>query len=171
MSGTRKLTYGDLKKLPADEQWELINGIPYRKARPSFTHQNIMLELASQIRLFLRGKPGQVVTEPALWLAEMSDSASDYLLPDIAVVGDPKKIIADTGIVGAPDLIIEVISPENDYIDRHIKLRRYRLAGVKEYWIVDPQGFISVLTLFNNHYRIDSFSEGRVKVSIFDDLE
>jgi Uma2 family endonuclease len=167
----RTYTYGELKKFPDDERWELINGIPYLQARPSFTHQNIVLEIASQIRLFLRGKPCQVVTEPAVWLEEMSDSTKDYVIPDIAVVCDAKKIIPDTGIMGAPDLIIEIISPSTEYVDRHDKLRRYRLAGVKEYWIVDPQGFISVHTLNNNFYQIESFSEGRVKVGILDSLE
>jgi Uma2 family endonuclease len=167
----RAYTYGDLKKFPTDERWELINGIPCLQARPSFKHQDIMLEIATQIRAYLRGKPCQVVTETAVWLEEMSDSTGDYVVPDIVVVCNENKIIENAGIVGPPDLIVEIISPSNEYVDRHDKLRRYRLAGVKEYWIVDPKGFIAVHTLSNNFYQIESFSEGSIKVSIFDDLE
>ncbi len=176
MSEARKLekrayTYGDLKKFPTDERWELIAGIPYLQARPSFRHQDIMLEIAAQIRTYLRGKPCQVVTETAVWLEEMNDSAQDYVVPDIAVVCDARKIVEDAGIIGPPDLIVEIISPSNEYVDRHDKLRKYRQAGVKEYWIVDPKGFIAVHRLNNDFYQVESFSEGSVKVGTFDDLE
>jgi Uma2 family endonuclease len=164
-------TYGDLKKFPEDEKWELINGVPYLQAQPTTEHQEIAAELITQIRTYLRGKPCRVIPEPAVWLNEMTDSARDYVVPDIAIVCNPNKIVIE-GITGAPDMIIEIVSPSNAYMDRNKKLRAYRLAGVKEYWIVEPEGkYISVFTLINDFYQIDTFSEGKVKVGIFQDLE
>jgi Uma2 family endonuclease len=164
-------TYGDLKKFPEDERWELINGVPYQQAQPTIEHQEIAAEIITQIRTYLRGKPCRVIPEPAVWLAEMTDSTKDYMIPDIAIICDSNKIVTE-GIIGAPDMIIEIVSPSNAYLDRNKKLRAYRLARVKEYWIVEPEGkYISVFTLDNDFYRIDTFSEGKVKVGIFRNLE
>jgi Uma2 family endonuclease len=164
-------TYGDLKNFPEDEKWELINGVPYLQAQPAIVHQEIAAEILTQIRTYLRGKPCRVIPEPAVWLHEMTDSTKDYMIPDIAIICDSNKIVTE-GIVGAPDMIIEIVSPSNAYLDRNKKLRAYRLAGVKEYWIVEPEDkYISVFTLNNDFYRIDTFSEGKVKVGIFKDLE
>jgi Uma2 family endonuclease len=70
-----------------------------------------------------------VVSEPAVWPEKMVDSARDYVVPDVAVVCDSSKIVTE-GIVGVPDLIVEVLPPSTEKWDRINKLRRYRLAGV-----------------------------------------
>jgi Uma2 family endonuclease len=164
-------SYGDIKKFPENEKWELINGVPYLQAQPTFEHQEILGNMFAQIHNYLQGKPCRVVTEPAVWLNEKNDSAKDYVVPDIAVICNSNKIITE-GIIGAPDMIIEIVSPSNAYIDRNKKLHAYRLAGVKEYWIVEPEGkYISVFTLNNDFYQVDTFSEGKVKIGIFPDLE
>jgi Uma2 family endonuclease len=167
---TTLYTYGELKQFPEGEKWEIINGIPHLQAQPTIEHQEIAAEIITQIRTFLRGKPCRVIPEPAVWLKEMADTTKDYVIPDIAVVCDPNKIIAE-GIIGAPDWVVEIISPSTEEWDRHDKLRKYRLSGVREYWIVDPKGFVSVHKLNGGVYEIDSFSDGKVSVAIFKELE
>jgi Uma2 family endonuclease len=166
----RIYTFGDIKRFPQEEKWELIDGVPHQQAQGTFEHQEIILELGAQLRTYLRGKPCRVAAEPAVWLEKMADSAQDYVVPDIVVVCDPPKIISG-GIVGAPDMIVEIISPSTENWDRLNKLRRYRRAGVREYWIVDPDGLVSVYTLSNGAYIIEPYSGGKVKVGIFPDLE
>jgi Uma2 family endonuclease len=166
----RVYTYEDIQDFPENERWELINGVPCLQAQPAFKHQEILGNLFAQIHHYLQGKPYRVVTEPAVWLKEMTNATKDFVVPDIVVICDHSKIIKE-GIVGAPDLIIEITSPSNAFIDRNKKLRAYRIAGVKEYWIVEPEGkYLSVFTLNNDFYQIDTFSEGKVKVNTFNDL-
>jgi Uma2 family endonuclease len=165
----RIYTFGEIKKFPQEEKWELIDGLPHQQAQGTFEHQEIILEIGAQLRAYLRGKPCRVAAEPAVWLEKMADSAQDYVVPDIAVVCDPQKIISG-GIVGTPDMIVEIISPSTENWDRINKLRRYRQAGVREYWIVDPDGAVAVHTLSNGAYIIEPYAEGQVKVGIFPDL-
>ncbi|MGD9155353.1 MAG: Uma2 family endonuclease [Bacillota bacterium] len=161
--------YGELKQFPEGEKWEIINGVPHMQAQPTIEHQEIAAEIITQIRTYLRGKPCRVIPEPAVWLKEMADATKDYVIPDIAVVCDSNKIITE-GIVGAPDLVIEIVSPSTEEWDRHDKLRKYRSSGVREYWIVDPKGFVSVHRLNGGVYEIDSFRNGKVPVAIFEEL-
>jgi Uma2 family endonuclease len=147
----------------------MCEGILHPQAQPTVEHQEIAAEIVTQIRTYLRGKPCRVIPEPAVWLKEMADTAKDYLIPDIAVVCDSDKIITE-GIVGAPDWVIEIISPSTEEWDRHDKLRKYRLSGVREYWIVNPKGFVSVHKLSGGVYEIDSFRDGQVPVAIFKGL-
>jgi Uma2 family endonuclease len=162
-------TYGELKQFPEGEKWEIINGIPHMQAQPTVEHQEIAAEMITQIRTYLRGKPCRVIPEPAVWLKEMADTAKDYVIPDLAVVCDSNKITTE-GIVGAPDWIVEIVSPSTEEWDRHDKLRKYRLSGVREYWIVDPKGFVSVHKLNSGVYEIDSFKNGKVPVAILKEL-
>lgn len=166
----RLYTYGELKGFPENERWELIDGVPYLQAQPGFEHQEIVTELVTQIRSFLRGKPCRVVVEPAVWLEKMVDATKDYVVPDVAVVCDAEKIITE-GIEGAPNWIVEVASPSIEDCDRHVKLRRYRMAGVKEYWIVYPGYSVSVHILQNGAYQIESYGEGMVPVTVLPGFE
>jgi Uma2 family endonuclease len=166
----RIFTFGDIKNFPQEEKWELIDGVPHQQAQGTFEHQEMILEIGAQLKAYLRGKSCRVAAEPAVWLEKMADSAQDYVVPDLAVVCDLPKIRSG-GIVGAPDLIVEILSPSTENWDRINKLRRYRLAGIREYWIVDPDGLVSVHTLSNGAYIIEPYAEGKVKVGIFPDLE
>jgi Uma2 family endonuclease len=111
-------TYGDIKDLPREEKWELVDGIPHLQAQGTFEHQDLITEIATQIRVYLRGKVCRVVSEPAVWLEEMIDSTRDYVIPDVAVVCDSSKIITE-GIIGVPDMIVEVLSPSTEKWDRN----------------------------------------------------
>lgn len=102
----------------------------------------------------------------AVHLDEKTDT---YVEPDIAVICDPDKL-DDKGCKGAPDWIIEIVSPGSRQMDYYTKLFKYRTAGVREYWIVDPtKNFILVYDFENNESEQYTLQDS-VKVGIYDDL-
>ncbi len=168
----RIYTYGEILKFPENERWELIDGMPYLQARPSIEHQGIMMEISNQIYNYLKGKPCKVFTEPAVWLDGKAEdkNSKNYIIPDIVVVCDPKKIVS-AGIIGTPDMIVEIVSPSNARIDKVKKLWKYRDAGVKEYWIIEPdEKIITVYRLDTGFYKVESYDEGLIKVGIMEEL-
>lgn len=167
-------TYGDLKNFPEDERWELVDGIPYLQARPSFDHQKIMSNLHGQLWNYFDGKPCQLVTETSVWLEGKADDvdAKGYVVPDLLVVCDNNKVIPAHGIIGAPDFIIEIVSPSNAFMDRNKKLECYRKVGVREYWVIEPEHqYIVVYRLKENAYWVQNYNEGTVPSEIFPGLE
>lgn len=172
-----KYTYADYLTWPEDERWEIIDGIAYAQAAPSWQHQAISSELSTQFVNYLRGKSCRVFTAPFdLRLPEENEKDEDtknVLQPDLVVVCD-KKGLKGTGYYGIPELIIEITSPSTSRRDRLLKFNKYEKAGVKEYWIVEPEGkFVSVFTLQGNkrYGRPELYSEkDTINVSIFPDL-
>lgn len=135
-------TYADYLEWDTDERYELINGEAVRMESPTATHQRISKKLFRQIEDFLDGKPCEPFYAPFdVKLFEKEGDRQDYVdtvvQPDIFVVCDPEKI-DERGIKGAPDLIIEILSPSNFRHDKIVKLNLYNQAEVREYWIVDP---------------------------------
>ncbi len=135
-------TYGDYLTWPDDERWEIIDGEPYALTpAPIPTHQEVVADLVAQIRPFLRGKPCKVYPSPIDLLIPEGDEADEdvrtVVQPDILVVCDPAKI-GEKRIRGAPDLVIEVISPSTSSRDAILKRRRYERAGAREFWMVHP---------------------------------
>jgi len=128
-------TYVQWLDLDIEGRSELIDGQVYMEADPSSRHQEIQSELIIQIGNFLRGKPCQVYPSPfGVRLNKNKDTAFE---PDIVVLCDHSKR-RDRGCEGAPELIIEILSPSTEKKDRVLKYNEYMQAGVKEYWIVDP---------------------------------
>lgn len=173
-----KYTYADYLTWPEDERWEIIDGVPYRQAAPTWQHQSISRELLRQISNYLLDKPCQVFAAPFdLCIPELNESDEKIFnvvsQPDIVVVCDENKL-RKTGYFGTPELIIEITSPSTARNDKLLKFNKYEKAGVKEYWIVEPEiKIISVFTLQDNskYGRPDVFSEeGQISVSIFPDL-
>jgi Uma2 family endonuclease len=104
-------------------------------AAPTSRHQEIQTALIVQLAVFLQGKPCQVYASPfGVRLHKNKDTAYE---PDIVVLCDHSKR-KDRGCEGAPDMIIEIISPSTEMNDRVLKYNEYMQAGVREYWIVDP---------------------------------
>jgi len=142
-------TYADYKEWELDEgeRFELLNGEVYAMSAPSTNHQAILMEISSQIHVFLRGKPCKVF--PASYNVRLfyrADGRDDTVVqPDISVICDKKKI-GPEGCRGAPDLVIEILSPSNSAIEMQLKLQLYREAGVIEYWVIDPEN--STLTVY-----------------------
>ncbi len=135
-------TYGNYVTWPDDERWELIDGCAYNMSpAPSRRHQKISREIEKHIVIFLTDKPCEVYYAPFdVRLPEADEADEDIytvVQPDIVVVCDKKKL-DDKGCRGAPDLIIEILSPSTNAKDTKIKLALYERHGVKEYWIVHP---------------------------------
>lgn len=173
-----KYTYADYLTWPEGERWEIFDGVPYMQAAPTWQHQSISRELLRQISNYLFNKPCQVFAAPFdLCIPELNESDEEISnvisQPDIVVICDESKL-RKTGYFGTPELIIEITSPSTAKRDKLTKFNKYEKAGVKEYWVVEPEiKIINVFTLQNNNRygRPDVFSEeDQISVSIFPDL-
>lgn len=162
-------TYEDILNWPGDERVELIDGEPYMiRSSPSSEHQTISLELILQIGNYLRGKKCRLYHAPFdVRLFEKDGDQPRHVdtvvQPDLLVVCDPSKL-DNNGCKGAPDLIIEILSPSTRQHDRLTKLNLYQRAGVREYWIVDPEEkTVIVMTLEDGeHYAPTAYSSNAV---------
>ncbi len=130
-------TVEDIYDLPDGQRAELINGQIYDMAPPSRKHQRIAGELYTIINNHIKGNGGSCEVDIAPFAVFLNEDDYNYVEPDISVICDPGKL-TDKGCNGAPDWIIEIVSPGSRRMDYMIKLFKYRSAGVREYWIVDP---------------------------------
>lgn len=134
----RHLTYADYLKFPEGERWEIIDGVAYAMTpAPAERHQSLVTELAAQVALQLRGKLCRVYVAPIDVRFECSNRTVQVVQPDIVVVCERSKIV-DAGIVGAPDWVVEVLSPSSSGRDQILKRGLYEREGVPEYWLVHP---------------------------------
>ena len=172
-------TYEDYCNWPEDERWELIDGVAYplhgeMHAAPARTHQDVVGELFRQIANYLKGKPCKVYVAPF----DVRFSKKDHkhkkketvVQPDISIICDKEKL-DEKGCNGAPDWIIEVISPHSASRDHIQKRALYEQQGVKEYWLVHPIERIVTLYHFekSNNSQIIA-AEGQTPSFIFPDL-
>ncbi|EHQ89895.1 Uma2 family endonuclease [Desulfosporosinus youngiae] len=178
LESKEKYTYADYLTWPEGERWEIIDGVPYMQAAPSWQHQAISGNIFGQFYEYLKGKSCQIFAAPFdLCIPEFNESdekiSNVISQPDIVVICDKSKL-RKTGFFGVPELIIEIISPSTARTDKITKFNKYEKVGVKEYWIVEPeQKIVSVFLLQeNNRYgRPNVFSEeDQITVSIFPDL-
>ena len=135
-------TYGDYLTWPDDVRYELIDGVAYLMApAPTLEHQDIAGEIYYQLRQQLEGKPCRPYIAPVdvrLPKRNEADEAIDTVVqPDVIVVCDQGKLDR-RGVRGAPDFVVEVLSPSTAFHDHKRKREVYERAGVKEYWLVDP---------------------------------
>ncbi|MDR2471029.1 MAG: Uma2 family endonuclease [Treponema sp.] len=149
-------TYADYKAWePGGERFELVNGEAYALAAPTDQHQEICGEMFRQIANFLRGKKCKVRPAPydvRLFYKE-DESDTTVVQPDISVICDEAKRGSE-GCRGAPDLVVEVLSPSNTSEEFVRKFNLYLKAGVREYWIVSPEHkTVQVFTLRNGVYE------------------
>ena len=131
-------TIEDIYALPDGERAELIDGHIYYMAPPSYKHQKLVMELSAIIRNYIKQHKGTCEVLPAPFAVYLDEINNTYVEPDISVICDPNKL-DDKGCKGAPDWIIEIVSPASRKMDYLLKLFKYRSAGVREYWIVDPK--------------------------------
>jgi Uma2 family endonuclease len=152
-----RFTYADYRQWPADERWELIDGVAYAMApAPTISHQTLAGQLFRQIDEALDGAPCRALIAPVDVLLptpdEVDDRTTTVVQPDILVVCDPKKI-TERNVRGAPDWIIEVLSPASARHDHLTKRALYERAGVLEYWLVHPvDRVITLCTLKDGLY-------------------
>ncbi len=131
-------TINDIYALPDGERAELIDGQIYYMAPPSTKHQRLVGNLFNTISNYIQNNKGTCEPFIAPFAVFLNENDKNYVEPDISVVCDKSKL-TDKGCNGAPDWIIEIVSPSSRRMDYYTKLFKYRAAGVKEYWIVDPE--------------------------------
>jgi Uma2 family endonuclease len=163
-------TVSYIENLPDGERAELLDGVIYAMAPPNTRHQLLLSELHGLIHRKIKSKNGKCKIFPAPFAVYLNDDDLNYVEPDISIICDPKKL-NEKGCNGAPDWIIEIISPSSERHDYMTKLSAYMKAGVKEYWIVNPlKNIISVNILDDFPAKNYTFHD-KVTVHIFDDFE
>lgn len=128
----------DYWNLPEGRRAELIDGELLDMAPPSREHQRVVGELAYALRAHVKAHGGPCEVYEAPFSVNLRGDESTFVEPDISVVCDPARL-SDRGCEGAPDLVVEVVSPSNWKADYFRKASLYESAGVREYWIVDPR--------------------------------
>lgn len=137
-----RYTFADVLAWPDDEQAELIDGEAVMMAPPTTAHQLISGEIFRQLANYLEGKKCRAIPAPfAVRLFEKNgdgpEDVDTVVEPDISIVCDSSKLDKH-GCKGAPDMVVEILSPSTQRHDRLVKLGLYQRAGVREYWIVNP---------------------------------
>ena len=168
-------TFADVLAWDENDRAEIIDGQVFMMAPPSRVHQEISGELFRQLANFLDGKKCRVYAAPfAVRLFERDgdspESVDTVVEPDISVVCDSGKL-DKYGCKGAPDFIVEVLSPSTRRHDRLVKLGLYQRAGVREYWIVEPDTqSVQVFTLDGGLLRLceDYGREDIARVNVLD---
>ena len=159
----------DLYSLPDGERAELIDGQIYYMAPPNRKHQTIARELFISIHSYIKSNDGSCEPFFAPFAVFLNEDDINYVEPDICVICDPKKL-TDKGCSGAPDWILEIVSPGNRSMDYFTKLFKYSTAGVREYWIVDPDKNRVTVYNFESENMEDYTFADSVKAGIFDEL-
>jgi len=136
---TLKFTYEDYLKLTtySDKRYEILEGELYMVPSPNTRHQRISRNLEFILYRFVEERGlGEILYAPY----DVILSFTDVTQPDIIYVSKERaEVITEKNIEGAPDLVIEILSPSSQERDRDIKKKVYAKAGVREYWIVDPE--------------------------------
>lgn len=153
--------------------YELINGELMRKQAPQPLHQKISRRVSAAFEVFLAKNPiGEFFYAPIDVFFDNYNNAQ----PDLLFVNNDRSFIIDlkNGIMGAPDLIVEIISPSSIKIDRFDKKEMYKKFAVKEYWLIDPKNQTDEIYVFeNDDYKLHQFLEieGAIKSTIMKDLD
>jgi Uma2 family endonuclease len=167
---SKRYTYSDYVQWDDDVRRELIDGVAYDLAAPTLQHQDISEALYLQLATYLQGKTCKVFSAP-LDVRLNADTTDDTVVqPDFLVVCDPKKL-GKKACLGAPDLVIEIESPNTRRKDHWIKFNKYLSAGVREYWEVDPDSeTVDVHILQERSYITHVYNRAAtVPVSILED--
>lgn len=163
-------TMEEYEALPGDTRAEVFDGQISYMSSPSQSHQTILTELLVSIRNYLRRKGGECQVFPAPFDVKLSGRPLTIVQPDLMIVCDKDKLDGKR-CNGAPDFIIEIVSPGNPSDDYIRKLYYYKNAGVREYWIVDPRRKTVTVDYFEkNMLNIQYTFDSTIKVNIYDDL-
>ncbi|MCD8347019.1 MAG: Uma2 family endonuclease [Lachnospiraceae bacterium] len=130
-------TLEDYLALPEDRRFELIDGVIYDMASPTLIHQAVCVKLVRKFDNYIAENHGSCMAFISPVDVQLDCDDRTIVEPDVLVVCDPSKLRRER-VYGAPDLVVEVLSPSTSKKDRSLKLTKYRRAGVREYWIVDP---------------------------------
>ena len=141
-------TVEDYYNWPEDERIELIDGVIYHVSMPSIKHQSIVGEIDFIFKSYVKSKNGQCRIFGAGIDVRLDCDDKTMVVPDISVVCKKDKF-TEQYLDGAPDLVVEVLSPSTRKKDMTIKLSKYAEAGVKEYWVIDPKKETVIVYKFN----------------------
>ncbi len=163
-------TIDDIYALPDGQRAELIDGHIYDMAPPNRIHQKLISRLSQTITNYIDAKHGGCELYPAPFAVFLNKDDRNYVEPDISVICDKHKL-DDRGCNGAPDWIIEIVSPSTEPMDYGIKLFKYRSAGVREYWIINPRTRTVNVFDFEHDQKSAQYSfEDEIPVCIYADL-
>jgi len=166
----RIYTSEDYWNLPEGQRAELIDGKLYAMAPPNPFHQELVMEISATIHSHIKSKHGNCKVYPSPFAVNLNANDKIWVEPDISIVCDTSKIDRK-GCKGAPDWIIEIVSPSSTRMDYSVKLFKYRTAGVREYWIVNPMKKAVQTYVFEGEEDSNLFSfDDEVPVYIFDGL-
>jgi len=170
----RHYTYADYLKWEGTERFQLINGEVYQMASPSVAHQALLMGLSAKFDNWLQGKPCRVFGSPldVRLFPKKDKSDSTVVQPDLLVVCDKSKL-SKGSVDGPPDLVIEIVSPSNTYSELFLKFNYYLKAGVREYWVIDPEIKKIVVHIYENgHYLSTNYEDNdHIPVTILPGLE
>ena len=165
----RIYTTDDIYNLPNGKRAELIDGQIYDMAPPSRTHQRIVGKLYNIVSNYIESNKGSCEVYISPFAVFLNEDDKNYVEPDISVICDQSKL-TDKGCFGAPDWIIEIVSPSSRRMDYYTKLLKYSSSHVREYWIVDPdKNRIIVYDLEHEDMNEYTFTD-TVNVCIYPDL-
>ena len=166
----RVFTIEDIYALPDGQRAELIDGKLYMMAPPVRIHQKLVSQFTKVIGSYIDQNHGGCEVYPAPFAVFLNEDNWNYVEPDLSIICDKIKL-TEKGCNGAPDWIIEIVSPSTQQVDYGIKLFKYRTAGVREYWIVNPK--TNIINVFDfeceqasGQYRFDE----TIPVCIYDTL-
>ena len=163
-------TIEDIYALPDGHRAELIDGVIYNMTPPNRIHQKLVSQFTKMIGRYIDEHKGNCEVYPAPFAVRLTADNETYVEPDISVICDKNKL-DEHGCNGAPDFIIEIVSPSSRKMDYNIKNGKYAAAGVREYWIVDPAKERTTVYKFEEDAApvILSFSQP-IQVGIYHDL-
>lgn len=156
----RPCTYADYESWDDDQRWELIEGVPYLMSPgPNVRHQTILGNLYLTVANFLKNRDCKVFMAPCdVLFPEINEGEKDVknvFQPDMFVVCDETKI-REKYIFGAPDWVVEILSPSTSKKDQSLKKRIYKRTGVKEFWVVCPvYATVSVFKLIDGKLQLE----------------
>ena len=171
LAQNRIFTIEDIYNLPEGERAELIDGQIYMMTPPSRRHQEIIGSLYRKIADYIDMKRGACKVYLAPFAVFLNNNNVNYVEPDISIICEPDKL-SDRGCEGAPDFVIEVVSPSSHRMDYIKKTALYADAGVREYWIVDPATEQTTLYRFEETDAPDIIPfDQDIQVGIYENLQ
>ena len=165
----KEYTIEDIYSLSEGTRAELIDGQIYYMVPPTRRHQKLLLSISHTIADYIDKKGSSCEVDIAPFAVFLNEDDRNYVEPDISVICDTNKL-TDRGCSGAPDWIIEIVSPASKRMDYYNKLFKYRTAGVKEYWIVDPDKSRIIVYNFEQSTMEEYSFTDSVKAGIYSDL-
>lgn len=165
----RTYTIEDIYALPEGERAEIIDGQIYYMAPPTRRHQQILGALYRKIADYIDHKGGPCEVDIAPFAVFLNENDKNYVEPDISVICDKNKL-DNKGCKGAPDWVIEIVSPGSRRMDYYTKLFKYRTTGVREYWIVDPDKNRTMVYNFESEDTTEYTFSDTIKAGIYEDL-